>query len=229
MTHPIPLLNDDTIHDVIRYGRLLSPLPISPPPYEDMELHLHVNEEEKSSMRKRLEASGLYPWHKLLIINPGAAYGEAKCWPRDFFQEILKELKTNQNLYIILVGTQSVAPLAEELSSLMPEKIISYAGKTSLRELMALISLADCLLTNDSGPMHIAAALKKPLIALFGSTNPLRTGPWHWGSVLYEKADCSPCYLRTCPSDFRCMKKISPKKVLSALHHTLQSRVKELL
>ena len=138
------------------------------------------------------------------------------------FKEILNALRNSSSLYIILVGAQPSIPLAEELSSLMPEKIISYAGKTSLRELMALISLADCLLTNDSGPMHIAAALKKPLIALFGSTNPLRTGPWHWGTVLYEKADCSPCYLRTCPTDFRCMKQISTKKVLATLHHKLK-------
>jgi heptosyltransferase-2 len=215
LTHSIPFPYDETLHDVLRYHQLILPLNITPLPEKELELQLHITEEEKRHMRERLEASGLHPWHKILLINPGAAYGEAKCWPKDYFKEVLKQIKDIPDLYTVLIGSQQVADLTEELAALLPEKILSLAGKTTLREVMTLISLSNAIITNDSGPMHIAAALKTPLIALFGSTNPLRTGPWKWGHILYEKADCSPCYLRKCTSDFRCMKQITPQKVLN--------------
>lgn len=217
LTHPISLPHDERLHDVLRYQQLLSPLMLAQRKPEETKLHLHVSDEEKKQMQERLKSSGIHPWHTLLVINPGAAYGEAKCWPKEYFKEVVNHLKTRPDLYSIVIGSTQSIPLAEELQALMPEKILSLAGKTSLRELLALLSLADCVLTNDSGPMHMAAALHTPLVALFGSTNPLRTGPWQCGTVLYEKVDCSPCYLRKCPIDFRCMKRITPQKVIDAL------------
>lgn len=226
LTHPLPVSHDETLHDVLRYLRLLSPFH----PIEQLDtprLFLHVREEEKQCMRKRLELSGIHPWHKLLIVNPGAAYGEAKCWPSKYFKDVLQQLAKEENLYVIVVGSHSTVPLAEELAALSPEKILSFTGKTSLRELIALLSLSNGLLSNDSGPMHIAAALQTPLVAIFGSTNPLRTGPWQWGTVLYEQSNCSPCYRRNCRKTFQCMLRITPQAVLRAIrqmfethHHT---------
>ena len=87
---------------------------------------------------------------------------------------------------------------------------LNFAGKTNIRELMACINQMDLFLTNDSGPMHIAQALDKKVLALFGSTDKERTGPYHHGKVLYNKVACSPCFKRECPIDFRCMRKITP-------------------
>ena len=103
----------------------------------------------------------------------------------------------------------------------MPERVINLAGKTSLRELMALISQCAVFLTNDSGPMHIASALGIPLLALFGSTSAVRTGPYNGGKVIHKHVACSPCYQRVCPIDFRCMKHISTEEVYQELLHMM--------
>ena len=107
--------------------------------------------------------------------------------------------------------------------------MVNLAGLTSLRELASLVSLCDVLLTNDSGPMHIAAALKTPIVALFGSTSQVITGPYKTGKVIQKSVECSPCYQRTCPIDFRCMKRIEADEVYYALIEALHSRKKHPL
>lgn len=93
--------------------------------------------------------------------------------------------------------------------------MIDLAGVTSLRELACLIKVCDVLITNDSGPMHIAAAFGRPLVALFGSTDEELTGPYGYKeSVIRKKVSCSPCFKRTCPIDFRCMTQISVDEVV---------------
>jgi heptosyltransferase-2 len=102
--------------------------------------------------------------------------------------------------------------------------ISSLAGKTSLRELMALLKLCRVLLTNDTGPMHVAAALGTPVVVPFGSTSPELTGPGLPGDarhrLLKSDAPCSPCFLRECPIDFRCMNGISVERVVEAVLET---------
>ncbi|NGX58397.1 MAG: hypothetical protein K940chlam3_01304, partial [Chlamydiae bacterium] len=95
----------------------------------------------------------------------------------------------------------------------LPDRVIDMAGKTNLRELMALIESCDVFLTNDSGPMHMASALGTKLVALFGSTNDIKTGPYNGGVVIHKHPSCSPCYKRVCPIDFRCMTQITAEEV----------------
>ena len=202
-------------HDVLTYLKLLSPFgPTDPSPA----LSLHVKASEQEAMHKELLALGWIPEKKLIILNPGAAYGSAKCWPKESFRETALRLSRDHGFFCLFIGDKKGAALVNDiLGETPPPSIASLAGKTSLRGLVALLSLADCVVTNDSGPMHIAAALRRPLVALFGSTNPFRTGPWGIGTVIYKHVPCAPCYRRTCPRDFICMRSIHPDEVIEAV------------
>lgn len=215
---PLPLPKEEQ-HDVRSYLDLLRPFgSIDDSP----SLSLSLKESEREAMRTVLQAYGWTPGKKFVVLNPGAAYGSAKCWPKEYFREVASRLSQEHGLFCVFVGDKKGATLIEDILShdggkALPSNVISLAGKTTVRDLMAVLALADCVVTNDSGPMHIAAAFKRPLVALFGSTNPNRTGPWGCGTVLYKHLPCSPCYLRTCPRDFACMRSIHPDEVIAAV------------
>lgn len=195
-------------HDVLTYRSLLSPLgEISSSP----KLCLKVTEEEKASLQDFLRELGVPRNAKLLLINPGAAYGSAKCWPKESFLTVAQGM-ADRSLFPLFIGSGDNAIWINDM--LAGTSFLSLAGKTTIRQLMALISQSACLLTNDSGPMHIATALNVPLLAIFGSTSPERTGPWQQGTVLYKQQPCSPCFLRSCPKDLRCMYSIVPEEVI---------------
>jgi heptosyltransferase-2 len=127
----------------------------------------------------------------------------------DYFQKLIEHL--SKEAFVVIVGDLSVVPSFPSIS----HRVLNLGGSTSLRELMALIQIGDLLITNDSGPMHMGAALETPLVALFGSTDPMLTGPYgHLTQVMQKKVACSPCFKRTCPIDFRCMRQITPEEVL---------------
>jgi heptosyltransferase-2 len=215
---PLPLPKEEQ-HDVLTYLELLRPFgSVDAAP----SLSLSLRESEREAVRRMLQAHGWSPEKKFVVLNPGAAYGSAKCWPKEYFREVAARLSREHGLFCVFIGDKKGAPLivdilAHDGAKALPTNVINLAGKTSLRDLMAVLALADCVVTNDSGPMHIAAAFKRPLVALFGSTNPSRTGPWGCGTVLYKQVPCSPCYLRTCPGDFACMRSIHPDEVVAAV------------
>jgi len=205
LSHPLPLPKHEQ-HDVFTYLDILKPFGEVD---KEPQLHLNVTDEEKGSARALLHANGVNPGQKILVVNPGAAYGSAKCWPKSSFCAVINAL--GEDIAVVCIGN------TKEVAIGLPERVVDLTQKTSLRDLLAVISISDSILTNDSGPMHIAAALKKPLVALFGSTNPRRTGPWNQGTVIYKDVECSPCYKRECPKDFRCMTQITPEEVLEKL------------
>ena len=147
-------------------------------------------------------------------INPGANQGSAKCWLPERFREVAQRLLRNKNISVVFFGDKATASLLKEICQGLPSRVVNLAGLTSIRELASLISICDLLLTNDSGPMHMASALGTPIVALFGSTNEIVTGPYRKGKVIHKHVECSPCYQRTCPIDFRCMKGIEAEEVL---------------
>lgn len=160
----------------------------------------------------------------LLALNPGAEYGPAKRWPTDRFVAVAREVQKRTRCAWLLLGGESDVPLANEIYSAlsMPTfELQNLAGKTSLRELMALVKLCRALLTNDSGPMHVAAALATPVVVPFGSTSPELTGPGLPGDaghrLLRAEVPCAPCFRRSCPIDFRCMTGISVEQVVAAV------------
>lgn len=207
-------------HQVITYKRLLVPLGI---PISDTKPRLYQSESDIVRVQEMLAKWGFDSRKNTLIgINPGAAYGSAKCWLPERFKELTKRLADDPNTYILYFGDALTAKLIANICQGMPQNVINLAGKTSLNELIALISLCSCFLSNDSGPMHIAAALNVPLVALFGSTNEVKTGPYNpLSTVIHKHVACSPCYKRTCPIDFRCMTSIQVDEVLDKIQKSL--------
>lgn len=115
---------------------------------------------------------------------------------------------------MMVFGSEADAACAAAVKEFVPEGVVDLAGKTSLAEAMALIGRCHCFVTNDSGLMHVGAALKTPLVAIFGSTNPVTTGPFSEQAVVVQKElDCRPCLKTHCKSDFRCMKDISVDEI----------------
>ena len=156
-------------------------------------------------------------------LNPGAEYGPAKRWPIERFIAAARRIQQQKDCLWLMFGGKNDTPVAQraEIGLGGMPTVINLAGQTSLRELMALLKLCRVLLTNDSGPMHVAAALGTPVVAPFGSTSPELTGPGLSGDprhrLLKSDASCSPCFLRECPIDFRCMNGISVGRVVAAV------------
>jgi heptosyltransferase-2 len=157
-------------------------------------------------------------------LNPGAEYGPAKRWPVEKFIAAAKEIQARTNCAWLLFGGKNDATTTAQIESALRtprSAIFNLAGKTSLRELMALVKLCRVLLTNDTGPMHVAAALGTPVVVPFGSTSPELTGPGLPGEarnhLIKSDAPCSPCFLRECPIDFRCMNGISVERMVAAV------------
>lgn len=207
--------NKESQHLVHTYKALLEPLGI---PISSTPPALYVSEKEREEAKSLLALEGYHSESQILIgINPGAAYGSAKCWLPDRFQAVTQRLLENPNIIIAYFGDFAGAPLVDDICKHFDSRVINLAGKTSLRELMALIQCCHVMLTNDSGPMHIASALKIPLVALFGSTSDVKTGPYGGGIIIHKHVECSPCYKRVCPIDFKCMKQIEVDEVYKAV------------
>jgi heptosyltransferase II len=161
-----------------------------------------------------------------LAINVSAAYGPAKCWPIERFIEVVRRVcQLHPNVVCVHIGGALDRSIGEQLASAAPGKVLNLAGKTSLRQLMAVLKNCQVALSNDSGPMHVAAALGVPVVVPFGSTSPELTGPVQAGDtrqhLLRGQAGCAPCFRRTCPIDFRCMTSISVEQVTAAVTQAL--------
>jgi len=137
----------------------------------------------------------------VVAFEPGGAYGVAKRWDEGRYAELARRLVTAGRADVVLVGTADASPLHERIAALARVPLLRAAGATDLVQLAALLRRCALLVTNDTGPMHLGAAVRTPILALFGSTDPEVCGPRGRGAirVLYEKVACSPCYLRECP------------------------------
>lgn len=211
LNHPLkkPKIKE---HQVVTFKRLLEPLGIS---ISNTAPRLYVDEKEVEESKELLYQRGYVKGKKLIGINPGAAYGSAKCWPPDRFKALAMRLLLERDVYIVFFGDASTSQLVKEIVQGLPERVIDLAGVTSLRELASIIKDCTLLVTNDSGPMHIADAFHVPIVALFGSTDEDLTGPYNQKeNVIHKHAKCSPCFKRVCPIDFRCMKEIGVNEVV---------------
>lgn len=157
----------------------------------------------------------------LVGINPGAEYGPAKRWPVERFAEASRSLAGRTGAHLVVFGGKADLPLADGLAGRLGGiPLTVLAGRTTLAELLAALSLCRVLITNDTGPMHLAGALGVPVVVPFGSTSPELTGPGLPGDprhrLLLGQAPCAPCFLRTCPVDLRCLHSIPPEAVVAA-------------
>jgi lipopolysaccharide heptosyltransferase II len=164
----------------------------------------------------------------LLGLNPGAEYGPAKRWPLESFVAAAAEIQKRTGCAWIIFGGKSDVRIASTIHSALHtprSTVLNLAGQTSLRQLMALLKLCRLLLSNDTGPMHVAAALGTPVVVPFGSTSPELTGPGLPGDrrhhLLQANAPCAPCFRRSCPIDFRCMTALSPDQIAAAVLRAL--------
>lgn len=224
LNYPVWYPHDkEKTHQVTLYKLLLAPFGIS---VSDTKPELFVEPEALDTVRTLLRNHGVKD-RPLIGVNPGAAYGTAKCWPPERFKALTQRLLDETDYDIVYFGDHASAPLVNDICRGTRDRLINLAGKTSLSELVAAIQCCTVLLTNDSGPMHIAAALGRPPLALFGSTSDVKTSPYGIGKVLHKHVECSPCYKRICPIDFRCMRRIEVDEVFLELQQLVEQQTRE--
>jgi heptosyltransferase-2 len=168
--------------------------------------------------RTLLSNEGVKDGDILLGLSPGAIFGPAKRWPPDRFAQIGDWAIERWNAKILIFGSKQEKIICDTVSNTMNHTAINLCGKTDLGKAMALIKSCDLFLSNDSGLMHIAGALKTPLVAIFGSTNPKATGPVGSKSIIVRHdIKCAPCLKPVCPKEFHCMLEISAEEVWNEL------------
>jgi heptosyltransferase II len=206
-------------HQIHEYLHLVAALGANPEPLAPQ---LSVAPEEIEAAKKKFDLEKIP--NPIFGLNPGAEYGPAKRWPAEHFVAAAKEIQQRTNCIWVLLGGRNDSAITNQIESAIrnPQSaIFNLAGKTSLRELMSLLKLCRVVLTNDTGPMHVAAALGTPVVVPFGSTSPELTGPGlpddACHRLLKSDAPCSPCFLRECPIDFRCMNGIGVERVVEAV------------
>ena len=184
--------------------------------YQDLITSLGGPADPSMPELRKVDSSAEAGKPKTVAICPGAEYGPAKRWPINRFFEVAKHFAAKHQAKIVLLGAAGDAALAAELAAQVPEAE-NRVGKTSLAEFMAALASARLVICNDSGAMHVASALNVPTVAIFGSTEPLLTGPMGTRTrVLRHHVPCSPCFRRECPIDFGCMMGVSPGMVIEA-------------
>jgi heptosyltransferase-2 len=160
-------------------------------------------------------------------ISPGAAYGNAKRWLPERFAEAAAQLAREGRCAVLVFGSPAERELAESVAAVLRKTgtdAHNLAGETSLREFIDLAAVCKLFLTNDSGAMHLASALAVPTVAVFGATDDTTTGPsGPFARVVREHAECSPCLLRECPIDHRCMTRVSSARVAAEARQILEA------
>ena len=204
-TERLPLMAQRFLSLAEPQGRCPDPLP---PP------RLVIDPESQSRTLERLQLSRVRP---IAILCPGAEYGPAKRWPAAHFAQVARRW-TAQGWQLWVLGSAKDHPVGAEIARLVPAPLHNLCGITTLEEAVDLMALARRVVTNDSGLMHVAAALERPLVALFGSSSPRFTPPLSTQArVLRLGLPCSPCFQRTCPlMHLDCLNLLGPEQVLAA-------------
>ncbi len=221
LTHPVTLTPSTLeLHHVDYYLTLIRELGIEALSQTPT---LHLDEKTINLGKEILNLVGIKKGSLVFAIAPGAAYGPAKTWPLENFREISTWLNTELGAHVIVLG----GPMETELGRAISEgskMILNLCGKTSLKEVMGLLSLCRGLICNDSGLMHLAAGIMVPLVAIFVSTDPAKTGPLSPAKrVLTAEISCSPCFRKTCThGTYQCQKEITTGMVKAALLELLE-------
>lgn len=222
LTHPLELPEwRDSKHEVFYYLKIVAEL-------EWLTSHeqtfldtqpdgsLEVSVGRKSAARDFLRSQGVIAGdgRPLVALCPGSINSRAKRWPTERYAALADRLIDELGAAVLLIGSAAEMEVCIEVRGKMRNQPTMLTGQTDLAQLVAVLSLVDLLVTNDTGPAHIASALSRPTLVIFGPTNPLTTRPFSsFGEIVREPPDCAPCMLRDCPIDHRCMTAISPDDI----------------
>jgi len=217
LTDPVhvqpPLLRD---HEVRYHFNLLSALgdvPETIPP-----LVLEEQSQAREAVNHLLETEGIAAGIPLIGINPGAFYGSSKRWPTNRFATVAQHLIKVTGGVVVLAGSKGEYSTAQGICNIVGERAHNLSGRASLTELVSLIRRMTIFVTNDSGPMHMAAALNVRTVAIFGPTDWIKTSPWSQNAIVIRRETaCAPCMLRCCPIDHRCMERVLVADVLEGV------------
>lgn len=195
------------------------PLGIVHQTYKDLELVSTLGAVVKPEFRR----ANSIPDHREQFkfgLCPGAEYGSAKRWPR--FAEVAQNIAGRFPVQWILFGTAADGAIGAKIASVLGDKCVNRIGQTTLDQLINELRECDLLLTNDTGTMHLADLLRVPTVSIFGSTEPQRTAPLGQGHLIFRHhVECSPCFLRECPLDFRCMAAVTSAEVIAGIEEMI--------
>jgi heptosyltransferase-2 len=215
---PLPRHGEIPTHEKFYYLELLRRTGWLDSAQEETFIELRVPEEKRRGAQKFLCEAGVRGDALRIAIGAGASYGSAKCWPPPRFAEVANRLQSEADADIILFGTSAEAGVATAISAAMRRRPVDLTGKTAIADLPALLSQCHLFIGNDSGAMHVAAAVGLPVVAVFGPTDPEGTAPvTPRCNIVQQKPYCSPCFLRRCPTDHRCMTAITANMVEAAV------------
>ncbi|MBX7170826.1 MAG: lipopolysaccharide heptosyltransferase II [Pyrinomonadaceae bacterium] len=206
----------DEKHEIYYYLNLVDEVETfycgNPEIKSEPQFDLAVSETRKNEARKILAENGIDLSKKLIAFCAGSTNSRAKRWQSESYAKLNDKLQSELNANVILIGDKSELEVSLEVIEKVEIEPIVLTGKTSLAESTAILSLCDLLVSNDTGPAHISAALGTKTIVIFGPTNPKTTYPIG-SEIIRREVDCSPCMLRDCPIDHRCMTRISADEV----------------
>ncbi|MDE2925019.1 MAG: lipopolysaccharide heptosyltransferase II [Acidobacteriota bacterium] len=186
------------------------------------DIHLTPSRAQLESADSLLGEAGVESGRPLVGLNPGAAFGSAKRWFPERYAEVADRLIEEAGAEVVLLGSSSETPIAVRVREQMKQTPRFLVGRTSLSALIGVLARCRLFLGNDSGPMHLSAALGVPLVAVFGSTDEVATGPLSpQATVIHKHVECSPCLLRECPIDLRCFDRIHSGEVYRAARRLL--------
>ena len=210
------------VHAVDRYLALAAAVDATEPVREH---ELVVSGEDMAAVRSHLAASHVPLGSPRVVFHPGTRW-RSKLWEVSRWRELAAALLAD-GLGVILTGSGEDGKMAEAICAGMDPRLLSLVGRLSLNRLVAVLKSVDLLVTVDSGPMHIAAAVGTPVVALFGPTDPIRTGPRGPGRIIRRELSCSPCLQRRCriADTYRCMRDLSVAEVRGAVRDLLGSRI----
>ncbi len=221
LTHPLRLPDwRSSKHEIFYYLNVVSELGrlfvsdqklVSAEP----DISLQISETRGKEGLALLRAEGCSNAKPLIALCPGSINSRAKRWPAERYAKLADSLIEDLDAQILLIGSPEEVDVSLEVRRNMRNKPVVLTGKTSLAQIVSILSNVDLLITNDTGPAHIASSLGRPTLVIFGPTNPLTTRPFSpAGEIVRHPPDCAPCMLRDCPIDHRCMTAISPEEVL---------------
>ena len=224
LTHPIARPPHIKRIPLVQYfNELLAVFDITPKTKTPL---FHITREEDAHATVMLQDRGIRTTDLLIGLNPGSGHGTAKQWSFRRYAAVADRLVDSTGSKIIILGGPGEEKLGLQVAEAMNAPSVVLSGETSVRELLALLKRCRLLLTNDTGPMHVASALGIPVVAIFGPTDPLATPPIGTNHALVvTELECSPCLLRVCPIDHACMNGIDDQKVFRTAM-TLLQRIK---